>query len=106
MNADTQVGIFEAGISQPGEMLALRDIIQPTIAVLTNLGAAHQENFESMEQKCREKLILFHDAQTIVYNADDDTGQPHQSWIESDYHGEKPLLVGSRTRRHRCISSQ
>ncbi len=86
MNADTQVGIFEAGISQPGEMLALRDIIQPTIAVLTNLGAAHQENFESMEQKCREKLILFHDAQTIVYNADDELVS--RIIASSDYHGE------------------
>ena len=73
MNDDTKVGVFEAGISKPGEMLALRDIIQPTIAVLTNLGAAHQENFTSIEAKCKEKLILFHDAQVIVYNADDDT---------------------------------
>lgn len=72
MNEHTQVGVFEAGISQPGEMLALRDIIQPTIAVLTNLGAAHQENFSSLQQKCREKLILFHDAQTIVYDEDDE----------------------------------
>ena len=87
MNDDTQVGIFEAGISQPGEMLALRDIIQPTIAVLTNLGAAHQENFTSMEEKCKEKLILFHDAPTIVYNADDDTVK---GVVEnSDYKGEK-----------------
>ena len=71
MSDDTKVGIFEAGISKPGEMLALRDIIQPTIAVLTNLGSAHQENFPSMEAKCKEKLILFHDARSIVYNADD-----------------------------------
>ncbi len=72
LDEQTEVGVFEAGISQPGEMLALRDIIQPTIAVLTYLGAAHQENFSSMEQKCREKLILFHDAETIVYNGDDE----------------------------------
>ncbi len=71
MNENTKVGVFEAGISQSGEMLALRDIIQPTIAVLTNLGDAHQENFKSKENKCEEKLILFHDAQTIVYDADD-----------------------------------
>ena len=69
----TQVGIFEAGISQPREMLALRDIIQPTIAVLTNLGPAHQENFPSLEAKCREKLQLFHDARTLVFPADDET---------------------------------
>ena len=72
MNEQTEVGIFEAGISQPGEMQALRNIIQPTIAVLTNIGAAHQENFASKEEKCREKTVLFHDAETIVYNADDE----------------------------------
>ena len=72
MNEETQVGIFEAGISRPGEMQALRDIVQPTIAVLTNLGSAHQENFESMEQKCREKMRLFHDAKIMVYDADDE----------------------------------
>lgn len=87
MNDDTKVGVFEAGISKPGEMLALRDIIQPTIAVLTNLGSAHQENFTSMEAKCKEKLILFHDAQVIVYDADDATVEKVVS--ESDYKGEK-----------------
>lgn len=72
MTEQTQVGVFEAGISQPGEMLALSDIIQPTIAVLTNIGSAHQDNFESEEAKCREKLILFHNAETVVYCADDE----------------------------------
>lgn len=87
LNEQSQVGVFEAGISQPGEMLALRDIIQPTIAVLTNLGAAHQENFQSMEQKCREKLILFHDAQTIVYCKDN--GIVEKVVEEMDFKGEK-----------------
>ena len=73
MDEHTQVGVFEAGISKPGEMAALRAIIRPTIAVLTNLGTAHQENFSSMEAKCREKLVLFHDARTVVYDADDAT---------------------------------
>ena len=72
LNEQTQVGLFEAGISQPGEMLALHDIIQPTIGVLTSLGAAHQENFRSMEEKCMEKLQLFHDTEAIVYCSDDD----------------------------------
>ena len=72
LNEQTQVGIFEAGISQLGEMEALRDIIQPTIGVMTSLGAAHQQNFRSMEEKCMEKLRLFQDAKVIVYNADDD----------------------------------
>ena len=71
LDEQSQIGIFEAGISQPGEMEALRDIIQPTIAVMTNLGDAHQENFTSMEEKCEEKLKLFRDAKTVVYPGDD-----------------------------------
>ena len=72
LNEQTEVGIFEAGISQPGEMMALRDIIQPTIGVLTTLGAAHQENFRSMEEKCMEKLELMHDTEAMVYCSDND----------------------------------
>ena len=68
----TEVGIFEAGISQPGEMDALRTIIQPTIGIMTNIGPAHQENFGSMEEKCQEKLALFADSQTLIYCQDDD----------------------------------
>ena len=73
LNEQTEVGIFEAGISQPGEMYALRDIIQPTIGVLTSLGAAHQENFRSMEEKCLEKLELMHNTEAMVYCSDNDT---------------------------------
>ncbi len=73
LNEQSEIGVFEAGISQKGEMQALRNIIRPTIAILTNLGAAHQENFSSIGEKCREKLVLFSDAETIVYCADDET---------------------------------
>ena len=72
LNEQTEIGIFEAGISQPGEMMALRDIIQPTIGVLTSLGSAHQENFRSMEEKCLEKLELMHDTEAMVYCSDND----------------------------------
>lgn len=71
LDEHTQAGVFEAGISQPGEMQALEAIIQPTIGVMTNIGPAHQENFASMAEKCREKLSLFKDARAIVYCADD-----------------------------------
>lgn len=75
LNENTQVGVFEAGISQPGEMMALRDIIQPTIGVFTTLGTAHQENFPSLEDKCHEKIKLFHDTEAIVYSADNEVWQ-------------------------------
>ena len=67
----TQVGVFEAGISQRGEMPGLRAIIQPTIGIMTNVGSAHQENFATIEEKCMEKLSLFDDAEVLIYNADD-----------------------------------
>ena len=73
LNEQTEVGIFEAGISEPGEMMALRDIIQPTVGVFTSLGSAHQENFRSMEEKCMEKLELMHDTEAMVYCSDNDT---------------------------------
>lgn len=72
LNSHSQLGVFEAGISQKGEMQALHNIIRPTIAVLTNIGSAHEENFSSAEEKCREKLRLFKGAQVMVYNADDE----------------------------------
>ena len=61
----SQIGIFEAAISQPGEMEALERIIQPTIGVFTGLGSAHQENFQSMEQKREEKMKLFAHCKTV-----------------------------------------
>ena len=63
----SEVGIFEAAISEPGEMAALQHIIKPTIGIFTRLGSAHQENFASMEDKCREKLLLMKDAKVIIY---------------------------------------
>lgn len=72
LSAKTDVALVEAGISEPGEMQALADIIQPTIGVITGLGPAHQENFESMDEKCREKLLLLKDAPSIVFPADDE----------------------------------
>lgn len=71
LDEHTQVGVFEAGISQPDEMQALRAMIQPTIGVMTNIGPAHQENFATIEEKCHEKLSLFKDSQVIVCCADD-----------------------------------
>lgn len=69
---NTQLALIEAGISMPGEMLHLYDIIKPTIGIFTNLGDAHQENFESLEQKCVEKLVLFDDVEKLIYNCDNE----------------------------------
>ncbi|MGZ5242978.1 MAG: bifunctional UDP-N-acetylmuramoyl-tripeptide:D-alanyl-D-alanine ligase/alanine racemase [Bacteroidia bacterium] len=70
INDQHNLGIFEAGISYPGEMQKLEKIIQPTIGVFTNLGEAHQAHFQSLSQKAQEKLKLFANCQTIIYCKD------------------------------------
>jgi alanine racemase len=67
MTAEQQMAIFEAGISQPGEMEKLERIIHPTIGVFTNIGEAHSEGFMNNRQKINEKLILFRHASQLVY---------------------------------------
>ena len=94
----TEIGLFEAGISMPGEMAALSGIIQPTIGIITNIGQAHQENFDSMDEKCREKMRLFHDAKVVFYNADDETIKANIGMLKCEkvpfhpYEGEMPFI--------------
>ena len=71
VNRHNDLAIIEAGISQPGEMERLEHIVKPTIGVMTNLGAAHQENFMSYEIKCSEKMKLFRSCDTVVINSQD-----------------------------------
>jgi alanine racemase len=66
----SELGIFEAGISLPGEMTRLEKILHPDIGIFTNIGDAHQENFTDIEQKIEEKLQLFKRSKLLVYCSD------------------------------------
>jgi alanine racemase len=66
MGAEHNLGIFEAGISQKGEMDALREIILPQIGILTNIGEAHDAQFSSKEEKLQEKLKLFNGVEVLI----------------------------------------
>jgi alanine racemase len=70
MNAQHELGIFEAGISRPDEMERLRSVIRPTIGIITNVGPAHGENFKNDKEKAQEKLKLFEGAETLILCAD------------------------------------
>ena len=70
LRAEHTLGLFEAGISEPGEMDRLRAMIKPTIGVFTNIGPAHSEHFGSPLEKALEKITLFRDAEVLVYCAD------------------------------------
>ncbi|WP_276503081.1 bifunctional UDP-N-acetylmuramoyl-tripeptide:D-alanyl-D-alanine ligase/alanine racemase [Terrimonas pollutisoli] len=84
MEEQHTLGIFEAGISLPGEMESLEKIIQPTIGILTNIGEAHNEGFADKKQKLVEKLQLFRHCQLIIAR-------------EKDVENEKALISSFET---------
>ncbi len=83
------LGIFEAGISQPGEMEHLEQIIKPTIGVFTNIGEAHSEGFVNTKQKINEKLLLFRNVSQLVYCTD------HAELNESIAYFSRQIRAGS-----------
>lgn len=66
LNEQTELAIFEAGISEMGEMARLQPMILPTIGVVTYIGHEHGENFPSLEAKRQEKMLLFKECDTII----------------------------------------
>jgi len=55
---DSEVGVFEVGISRPGEMRELAAILRPDLALLVSVGAAHLEELGSVDTVAAEKLEL------------------------------------------------
>lgn len=70
LEPEASLALIEAGISQPGEMLMLHDMIVPNSGIFTNIGNAHGENFSSKTEKLHEKLSLFENCDLIVYCRD------------------------------------
>lgn len=70
ITAQHNLGIFEAGISEPEEMQNLQDIIQPQIGIFTNIGHAHDQSFVDQRQKINEKLKLFLKSNTLIFCSD------------------------------------
>lgn len=70
MGPSNDVAIFEAGISKSSEMHRLEQMLMPDIGILTNIGAAHQENFKTIREKLQEKLELFRSCSVIIYQKD------------------------------------
>lgn len=110
MNEKSDLAIFEAGISEPGEMRALQNIIKPTIGILTNIGGAHQENFFSLQEKCMEKLVLFKNCDVVIYNGDDEficdcvaksmLSAREIAWSKKDM--ERPLYISRVEKKDDC----
>jgi UDP-N-acetylmuramoyl-tripeptide--D-alanyl-D-alanine ligase len=75
MPAGSRVAVFEMGISTPGEMTRLTDIVTPDLAVITNVGATHLETLGTVGGVAEAKLELA-DAmdpdRPVLINADND----------------------------------
>lgn len=71
INEKHNLGIFEAGISTIAEMEKLEKIIRPTIGILTNIGSSHDEGFQNLEEKIKEKLLLFRYTPVLIYQKND-----------------------------------
>jgi alanine racemase len=63
---DHRLAVIEAGISRPGEMECLADMIEPATGIFTHLGDAHGENFASLEEKLVEKALLFRSCRLVI----------------------------------------
>ncbi len=86
LSPEDQMAVFEAGISETGEMAKLQRIIQPTIGIFTNIGNAHDENFLTRQQKIAEKLQLFTHCKVLIYSTDHKEIHSVLSEIESFRH--------------------
>ena len=105
------LGIFEAGISERGEMAKLAAIIQPTHGIFTTLGTAHDAGFASEEEKLSEKLRLFElpGFELLVYCADQPAvaaavaarGLPALAWTRHAAPRRGPALSAEARRRGR-----
>jgi Alr-MurF fusion protein len=72
IHESNDLGIFESGISQLNEMANLQKIIDPEIGIVTFIGSAHAEGFASLEEKIKEKLLLFKNSKQLIFCADDE----------------------------------
>lgn len=97
INQKNELGIFEAGISKPGEMEVLEKIIRPQIGLLTHTGSAHLENFSSREELILEKLKLFKNTEKIIFNADD---EPASHLVRTTYPDKQLITFGTGSNNH------
>ncbi|HEU4698058.1 MAG TPA: UDP-N-acetylmuramoyl-tripeptide--D-alanyl-D-alanine ligase [Gemmatimonadales bacterium] len=68
--ADVEALVVEAGANLPGEIPRYREIIDPSVGVVTNVGAGHLEGFGSLEGVLREKLALVRDVPLAIVGAE------------------------------------
>lgn len=73
LEADTEVGVFEMGMSELGEIDLLAKLVKPDIGIITNIGISHIENLGSRENILKAKLEItnyFNPENILIVNED------------------------------------
>ena len=102
INENHELGIFEVGISKPGEMHILEEIFSPNIGILTHIGSAHLNNFESEKQLTVDKISLFKNSETIIFNGDNELVL---NKIYDLYSSKKLISYGLKSGNHVTIKN-
>ena len=74
LSSDKKYGIFEIGMSAKGEIDNLVSLVKPHIAIITNIGPAHLENFNNIMGICKAKSEIMngiYQKGVIILNKDD-----------------------------------
>ncbi len=59
MREQHKLAIFEMGISKPGEMRKIAELVKPTTAIITHIGHSHCEGLGSLTDVAAEKRQIF-----------------------------------------------
>jgi murE/murF fusion protein len=74
LESDHRYGVFEIGMSNAGEILKLSNIVKPDIAIITNVGEAHIENFDNLNSIAKAKSEIIENINKngyLILNRDD-----------------------------------
>ncbi|MBQ61488.1 MAG: UDP-N-acetylmuramoylalanyl-D-glutamyl-2, 6-diaminopimelate--D-alanyl-D-alanine ligase [Gammaproteobacteria bacterium] len=58
MPRNAEYGVFEIGMSNPGEIAPLSELVRPSVALLLNVLPAHLQSFDDLDAVRREKLSI------------------------------------------------
>lgn len=75
LDEDCQIAVVEMGMSAAGEMSHLTSLLEPDIAVITNVGPVHLESLKTVENVAKAKLEILESMgsdKTFIYNYDDE----------------------------------
>ncbi len=86
LNAQHELALFEAGISERNEMELLANIIHPTLGIFNNLGNAHSEGFTDETEKLKEKLLLFQHVKNLVFSCNQTAINSHLFEFVKQHH--------------------